>query len=481
MKSNINIILFIAIFLNLFSPDLSKALTVKQEKELGKKVLHQIESSSFIIKDQFMENYINSLGQKIVKISDNKLFDFHFFVLKKKSYNAFALPGGNIFIHTGLITAMDNESELAGILGHEIGHVNCRHISDQINKSKTITLGTLAGLAAGIILGLNGADPNAVTGLIAGTQATSQSLMLSYSRKHETEADNMALKYLVKAEYSPEGLLKILEKIRAKDTITPEQMPEYLRTHPGTEHRISSIKQFMESHGNKFKNNYDKSLFSPFNKFKIKTIALYETKDVAKANLEKIEQDKAPLAYYGLGLMYMKNQDYQKSEKYFLKSFKFNALDPELIYYYSKLLFLMGKYKESEKYMKSIRSNPVINDEATLFIAKNQIKLGKYENAKKNLLELLSEKISRNEIFYLLGITFEKTGHKGDAHFYLGKYYKTKRDRETAIFHFKKALTMLTGKKKKEAEKEIANLKGINNKKTEDKKEKNKKIKYVTI
>ena len=108
---------------------------------------------------------MNKIGNRILSVLPQQPFNYHFYVIKEDVYNAFATPAGHIFVYTGLLDAMDEEEELAGILGHEIAHVYCRHISQKIERSKKIGIATLAGIAAGILLGVGGAGEaaNAVT------------------------------------------------------------------------------------------------------------------------------------------------------------------------------------------------------------------------------------------------------------------------------------------------------------------------------
>ncbi len=135
---------------------------------------------------------------------------------------------------------MESEEELAGILSHEIAHAAARHVSQNIEHSKKLSYAALAGLVAGVFLGVGGsaAAANAVT---MGTMAAGQSLALSFSRANEVQADQLGLLYLTQAGYTGEGLLTMLKKMRTKQWFDSNQMPTYLSTHPGTEDRIIYI------------------------------------------------------------------------------------------------------------------------------------------------------------------------------------------------------------------------------------------------
>ena len=184
--------------------------------------------------------YVNNIGKRILSALPQQPFKYRFYVIDEDVYNAFATPAGHIFVYTGLLDAMEEEEELAGILGHEIAHVYCRHISQKIERSKKIGVATLAGIAAGILLGVGGAG-EAASAVTMGSMAAGQTAELSYSRENEMQADQFGLKFITEAGYSASGLLKILKKIRSKTWFGSDQIPKYLMTHPAVEDRIAFI------------------------------------------------------------------------------------------------------------------------------------------------------------------------------------------------------------------------------------------------
>ncbi|MGM0417591.1 MAG: M48 family metalloprotease [Thermodesulfobacteriota bacterium] len=474
MRFRFPIISILIINLTLFlNPFFCFGLTVKEEKDIGKEVLAQVKRAFPVVDDHYIESYIQNLGDKIVQNSNNKLFDFNFFVIRDSSYNAFAVPGGYIFIHTGLISAMEHESELAGIIAHEIAHVNARHIAQQVEDSKKVSMATLAGLAAGIVLGMNGADPDAVMGLISGTQAAGQSAMLSYSREHERDADSKGLGYLVKSGYSPEGLLDILEKIRSKEVWTTTEVPVYMRTHPGTKERIHSISDFIEKNSESLPGLAEQSVFSDFNKVRIKITALYEKKDVALQKMEEIAKDESqkPLSYYGKAVLAMKEGDYEKSADFFSETLKYNALDMELLFDYGKTLFLKGDYSKAIDKFNSIKNSGTDFPELNIYLGRSYINIEQYNKAKTIFEKLTARNPDNKYAWYYLGIANEKVGFKGLAHYSLARYHEIEVNEDVCIFHYKKAVSLLDGAKKAEAEKRLKDFRNKDKKKKKNDKE----------
>ena len=212
------------VIVSIISPERALGITVQQERELSREVMKVVLTHFELIKDPLIVNYVNDIGNKILSVLPPQPFTYRFYVVKDDVYNAFATPAGNIFINSGLLMAMENEEELAGIIAHEIAHVVCRHISQKIERSKKIGIATLAGIAAGIFLGAGGAATaaNAVT---FGSIAAGQSIALVYSREDETQADQIGLDSLALAGYSSKGLTSVLTKIQASSGSDQTRVP----------------------------------------------------------------------------------------------------------------------------------------------------------------------------------------------------------------------------------------------------------------
>ena len=201
---------------------------VKDEKELGRKFDVLVRSRMPLVEDPEIKGYIQSIVDRLSKTFPPQPFPFTANVLLHNSMNAFAVPGGSVFVHTGLIMQLDHESELAGVLGHELAHVTQRHIATRMERAQAVTIGSLVGALAAALLG-GGQGSGAI---FAGSVAAGQAAMLNYSRMDETEADQIGLQYLTSAGYRPQGLQGAFEKIRRKQWASGIDIPEYLSTHP---------------------------------------------------------------------------------------------------------------------------------------------------------------------------------------------------------------------------------------------------------
>jgi predicted Zn-dependent protease len=179
-------------------------ITIQEEREMSKEFMAVVRAQFPLIEDPVINDYVNRVGKRILAAIPPQPFDYQFHVLHEDVYNAFATPAGHIFFNSGLFAALDSEEELAGIIGHEIAHVVCRHISDRIESSKKIGMATLAGMVAGVLLGAGGAAA-AASAVTMGSVAAGQTAALAYSRENEMQADQLGLEYLTLAGYSGEG------------------------------------------------------------------------------------------------------------------------------------------------------------------------------------------------------------------------------------------------------------------------------------
>ena len=210
--------------------------TIKDEMELGRKFNVLIKSRMPLVQDPEVVRYLDGIVQRMVKTMPPRPYPFTMSVLRHNAVNAFATPGGYVFIHTGLILAMEHESEVAGVLGHELAHVTQRHIASRIEKSQWISILSLLGVLAGAFLG-GEAGEAAMAGSMAGAQAA----MLNYSRTDENEADQVGMNYLVKAGYPPSGLEGAFAKMSKKQWLMGGNIPSYLSTHPGLVDRMHDM------------------------------------------------------------------------------------------------------------------------------------------------------------------------------------------------------------------------------------------------
>ena len=224
-------------------PDLGEmergGFSATTERKLGERIMLDIRRDPAYVEDPEIADYLNHLGGRLAVFAEGARQPFEFFVIKDGMLNAFALPGGFIGVHTALILASRSESELAGVLGHEISHVTQSHLARMFGKQSQTQLASLLGLAVAILAARS--SPDVAVGAAMAGQAASVQQQLNYSRDFEREADRLGLNLLEQAGYDPRGMASFFERMQQFGRLYENNAPAYLRTHPMTTERISDM------------------------------------------------------------------------------------------------------------------------------------------------------------------------------------------------------------------------------------------------
>ncbi len=215
-------------------------LSPSAERRIGEEAMMQIRwRDALYLDDPEVEEYINQVGQRLVSASGFSRQSFEFFVIKDGTINAFAMPGGFIGVHTGLIIATESESELASVLGHEIAHVTQRHIAQMLGRQNQAGMMMLASLLVAVLAA--NSNSNISEAALAAGQAGALHSQLSYSRDFEREADRIGVQTLAAAGFDVRGMPSFFERLQRANRLYENNAPAYVRTHPLTGERISDM------------------------------------------------------------------------------------------------------------------------------------------------------------------------------------------------------------------------------------------------
>jgi len=426
--------------------------TIEDEKKLGKEFYDKLDENQLILKNKILNDYITRLGKLVLPQTTKAPFNFQFLITDSSAINAFATPGGYIYINKGLIMAAENEAQLAGVIAHEIGHANARHVVSIIEKSTKLNFATLAAIMAGIFLGGTGETSAAIAAL---SMAGSSTLTLRYMRQHEEEADRMGIEYLVRAGYCPTAMIDFLKIIKQYEFIS-KTMPSYMQTHPGTDDRIFYIESLILTR------------YPPNN---VKNIV---------GNFSRI-QDRIPLNTSELGRRYKKLEDALKNNpdntdllysmakvedqlgqtnsalQHFQKSIKLSGPDPDTLKNIGLIYLKIGETVLARQYLiEAFHSNPDDN-EVILALGRTYFDSGNYLKALDYYLRIKDVVFDNDEINYFIAMTYGRLNDKGESHYHFGLHFKNTERTESALFHFKEALNFFS----KNSEKNMAILKQI--------------------
>ncbi len=224
-------------------PDLGEsaqsALSAAEEREIGESIMRDIRADPDYIDDPEISGYIQALGQRLTGAAPVSRRHYEFFVIRNAQVNAFALPGGYIGIHSGLILTAQTESELASVVAHEIAHVEQRHMARMVDKQNQLQIASIAGLALAILAASSSsqvAQAAAVT-----SQAAPLAAALSYNRDFEREADRVGFQILNDSGFDVHGMPAFFERMQRSTRLYENNAPGYLRTHPLTSERIADM------------------------------------------------------------------------------------------------------------------------------------------------------------------------------------------------------------------------------------------------
>jgi predicted Zn-dependent protease len=377
-------------------------LTKSAESQIGRAIMRDIRRSGSVVEDPQITEYINEIGHRIAAQTNDGNHNFTFFVVDDPHVNAFALPGGYIGVHTGLIEASRNEDELAGVLAHEIAHVTQRHIARAVHANSRQSILTTALMLGAMILGAAGGSGDVLQGAMAVAQGTAAQQQINFTRQNEYEADRIGIGALADAGFDPHGMASFFEVMARLQPGTPDtRIPEFLRTHPVTTARIAEARNRAREHERRQSNdttNYgiararmivdrhdtDEQAISYFERrdYREQTdiekygraVAYQRAGQHLEANRifeELADKDPEVIAYrIGLGQSQLGLEQYNEVQQTFDRALKLFPRNVPLVIHYGELLLQLGKAKEAHTMLLDLMNNVPPTPEQVRLIAR---------------------------------------------------------------------------------------------------------------
>ncbi len=416
-------------------------LSPEEEKQLGKDFMRSVRASLPIDNDPLNLDYIRYLGERLVSQIDTKQRSYKFFIIMDPSINAFAGPDGYIGINSGLITSTHHEGELASVVGHEIAHVDQRHLVRSFEASKKLSLPALAAIIAAVLLGKGRGD---VTGaIIASTMAGMTQQQLSFSRQHEQEADRIGIRMLEGAGYDPHDMANFFEILDKTNRIGyGGQVPEFLLTHPVTTSRIADARaraeQMQPEPAHTINND---ELFYQLIRARLYITTLVHNKSWAQLQALLKTPNKTLADYYADVLILFslkKLDDAKKSLETLIKKDR-----KRLPYLVTQVeLDLAEKNdKAAENHLRDSLALFPNNTSLILLHAKFLIQSGNPKLAMKVLLkQIRRSKLPQASLYHLYSKAAKDAGEMSEEHEYLAEYYYLYGQLHRSIMHMQRAL-----------------------------------------
>ncbi len=431
------------------------SFTIKDEKILGKEFYEKLKGRGVFVTNPKANEYIDRIGHLLLSHGRRPLFDFTFSIIDSSGINAFATPGGYVYIYSGLIELTENEDQLAGVLAHEIGHIKARHIAQTIEDSKKINIATIAAILAGAFLGGSSEMSAAVASF---SMATATTLNLKYSREHEEEADRLGMSYLVQTGYNGEGMLDFL-KIMRKYEFYSSFIPSYFLTHPGTGDRIMYLDGLLQT---RYTKGGAESIIGGLDR--IKTTLVLDRKDPnssLKYFQNVLKKDPTdPDALYGLAVIQGKLGNTIESFDSFRRALSLSPDDAGILRDLGIRYFNLGNMPDAIKTLKKAHSIDKKDAETTLYLGRACETTGDYNTALKLYKEFKKNNPDDIQVYYNLAMQYGKINMPGESHYNFGIFFKKRDKLKSALFHFKAAQTIFPpgGKMADKISKEIDSI-----------------------
>lgn len=220
----------------------SAALSPAEAEKIGNEAFRRIRQVGYLFDDDDQINaYIRHLGRNIAQHTERPAKDFHFFVVRDKQINAFAIPGGYIGVNYGLILATRNENELAGVLAHEIAHITQHHMARQMQASTRFNIATVAALVVAVLAGAS--NPDVVQAALTMGLGIAGQQRINFTRAHEQEADRVGIRIMAAAGYDPHGMANFFSYMEQRSQIYGDQVPQILLSHPVSSSRVAEARE----------------------------------------------------------------------------------------------------------------------------------------------------------------------------------------------------------------------------------------------
>lgn len=377
-------------------------LNKSQEAQIGRAIMRSIRQSGQLIEDPQVTEYINDIGHRIAAQTNDGDHSFTFFVVDDPRINAFALPGGYIGVHTGLIDASRNEDELAGVLAHEIAHVTQRHIARAIHANSRQSILSTAMMLGALILGAASGDADALQAGMVVAQGTAAQEQINFTRSNEYEADRVGIGALAAAGFDPHGMSSFFEVMSRQQLSAPdERMPEFLRTHPVTSSRIAEARSRASQYP-RVQSEDSVSYGIAQARLRVasfdtheQAVSYFEHRDYEHQNsierygravayqragrdfeamkifADLIEQDKKVIAFHiGLGQTQLALEQYDAGQRTFDRAVELFPRNVPLVIHYGEMLLQVGKAEQAHEMLLDLMNNVPPTPEQVRLIAR---------------------------------------------------------------------------------------------------------------
>lgn len=403
-----------------------KLISPVQEQQLGRAFMRSVRQQAQLNEDPEVLHYIQTIGKRLVSVSDDPAYPFHFFVVINPAINAFAGPGGYIGIHSGLILTTESESELASVIAHEIAHVTQRHLYQAFEDASRLSLPTAAAMLAAVIVGSQ--SPEFGQAAIMAIQAGSLQHQINFTRNNEQEADSIGMQTLARSNYDPHSMPLFFERLQQSSRFYGKGLPEFLRTHPVNSSRIADTRNRAAKYPyQQIGSSRDYLLI----KAKLQVLGEQNSNKSIRLFEKRVTQGTAEqkrIAQYGLSLAYHKNEDYSLAIPLLTKLVNSQPQQSHYMTALAAALYESGQHKKAFTiYEKSVHQFPALLSIRQLY-GDALLRAGHPRKALENFLFIDRYILTSPNLYKMIARSYSLTNEPAQSHRHLAEaYYMTGR------------------------------------------------------
>jgi len=409
--------------------------TEDEEVRISREFRREAKKVLKFVNDPEVERYIDRIGRRILAATGPLSFDYRFFVVDEDQLNAFSVPGGSIYVYTGLIERTKNTDELAGVLGHEITHAKNHHMARASGPDAVSILSLLAMVA----LARSGSGAQAA-GMVG--QAVSATRQLAFSRQLEMEADTLGTRYMAAAGYDPKGTIEFLKILDQERALNPVDVPAYILSHPISQERIANAELVVKSLGQTQPRPDDPTALK-----KVQIVIRMDraNRDDVVHEYEKLvkQAPRNPELLYLLGYAQQRQEQLSEARANYEQARKIWPENAGLQRDLGRLYGEMGDFvKARTAFDQSLAIEP--NEPLTyLYLGEMLEKSGDLRSAVGSYLNAQNLAPLWDRPLYKLGMLYGKLDRPGDGYYYLGRAFALQDEDDKAINNLERAVKIL--------------------------------------
>lgn len=411
-----------------FGEPADRTLSPAEEQDIGERIVAQLLASGLILDDPQLNTYVSGVGARLASFSGGDPNSFRFFMIRDDSINAFALPGGFIGIHTGLLIASETESELAAVLAHEEAHVTQRHIARQLQGQAGWNLATAALVIAAALAGA--ADPDLVQAALGIGLASAQQRQINHTRSHELEADRLGIGTLARAGFDPRGMAAFFERLHQQTRLYGNEIPEILLTHPVSATRVAEA---MNRIGDYPSAEHTSSQAYHLMKARARVLSANPPSTEREFFQRSLtaESGHEDAAHYGLALIAILGGDGTTALDHLRQIDDSDQINLQIAL--AEAEYVAGNTRAALDRFAGLMTDYSRYQPLTLAYADVLIRSGESDRARRVLLSSSAYRANAPEAFRLLALAARDSGREPEAHYQMAAYFRYRGNYAAAI------------------------------------------------